>query len=174
MIIIKKYKFTKKYFSAPQNGIKPLLTNNLKGEKMKVFFETAEHISAKASINDILAEVRNSITAKNILIITTLMCLFGFATACENKITDAKDHTKKDDDEQQSGDLSLVGTKWKLTAFVDAENDIHRELDYIHIFDSAKQFTVSFNDKGFIYSISQFFLRNSLTKFAVISFKISF
>ena len=30
---------------------------------MNIFFETAEHISAKASINDILAEVRNSITA---------------------------------------------------------------------------------------------------------------
>jgi len=31
---------------------------------------------------------------KNILIITTLLCLIGFATACENKITDAKDNNE--------------------------------------------------------------------------------
>ncbi|MCL2313138.1 MAG: hypothetical protein FWC41_11785, partial [Firmicutes bacterium] len=67
---------------------------------------------------------------KNILIIATLLCLIGFATACENKITNANDYVKKDDNNLQGEENSLVGTKWKLTAFVDVENDTRREPDY--------------------------------------------
>ena len=94
---------------------------------MKHLFEPAEHISAKASINDILAEVKNSITAKNILIITTLLCLVGLATACENKITDVNDYQKNGGDEQS--DLSLVGTKWKFVGFFDVEKNTLKELE---------------------------------------------
>ena len=49
---------------------------------------------------------------KKLLILTMLLCLIGFATACENKITDANDFIVKDDDNHQSGE-SLMGT-WVL------------------------------------------------------------
>ena len=42
---------------------------------------------------------------KKILILTILLCLIGFAIACEKKITDAK----KDYDKEQNGKNSLVG-----------------------------------------------------------------
>ena len=42
-------------------------------------------------------------TQKN-LIITMLMCLVGFATACENKVIDANDYIKNDDTTSQGGE----------------------------------------------------------------------
>jgi len=35
-----------------------------------------------------------------------LLCLIGFATACENKITDANNYIKKDDNNLQGGEVS--------------------------------------------------------------------
>jgi len=82
---------------------------------------------------------------KNILIITTLLCLIGFATACENKITDANDYVKKDDDTLQ-GSESLVGTKWKLLGFFDVDKNELKELE--HEFYYTLEFLTDSNVSG--------------------------
>ena len=58
---------------------------------------------------------------KKILILTMLLCLMGFVTACENKIIDANDYLKKDDDSLKSN--SLVGT-WHSVDYKDGESVI--------------------------------------------------
>ena len=115
---------------APVSGIlstrKGLIAMSIQNDnrKMTVFNRLAEiAMQVKKMIKPAVATI-----AKNILIITTLLCLIGFATACENKITDANDYIKKDDNTLQ-GDKSLIGV-WKLTAFVDVENNTIREPDY--------------------------------------------
>jgi len=86
---------------------------------------------------------------KKILILTTLLCLIGFATACENKITNANDYVKKDDDTLQSSE-SLVGTKWKLVGFFDVETDTLKVSKPKEGFDSTTGLTfVEPNTLGF-------------------------
>ena len=91
---------------------------------------------------------------QKILIITMLLCLIGLATACENK-TAKQDDDNGDGGNPQSG--SLFGTHWRLTAFVDVENNTRTEPDYSFFYiiggDAGwkdSMYTLSFNDSSVI------------------------
>lgn len=79
---------------------------------------------------------------KNILIITTLLCLVGFATACD----------EGGGDNPEPPTTTLIGTKWMLNAYVDTENNTIEAVPPNEWWDS---FTIFFNTDSIVTGVSR-------------------
>ena len=92
---------------------------------------------------------------KQILNLLILLYLIFFSVACNDKgVIDLDNHIVKPGEELQE-ENSLVGTKWKLTAFVDVENNTRREPVFFDIPTvNFRPYSITFNTDSSLFGYS--------------------